>query len=63
MEKIRQLIRNNMGEETFELWDGQFVARKPMQLQVLDINTVSNVIFNLFFLIMHQTLPNTFAHF
>ena len=63
MDKTRQLIRYKMGEEVFELWDGQFVARKPMQLWELDINTVSIVIFLDFFKIMHQTLLNSFTHF
>ena len=54
-----------MGEEAFELWDGQFVARKPMQLWELDINTVSIVIFLDFFLKLctkhYQTLSHTFG--
>ena len=49
MVKTRQLIKDNMGEEEFELWDGKFILRKPMKLQLLDIETVSIVIFKFFF--------------
>ena len=45
MEKTRGFIRDNMKEQALEMWDGQYVARRPIQLRVLDVNTVSIVTF------------------
>ena len=49
MSKTRQLIQDNMAEDDFEIWNGKFIQRKPMELQLLDIETVSIVIFLKFF--------------
>ena len=48
MQKIRDVIRDNMGEGEYNRWSGQYVTKKPMHIQV---GTVSIVIFfNFFFL-------------
>ena len=49
MSKTRQLIQDNMAEDDFEIWDGKFIQRKPMQLWLLDIEIVSIIIFFFFF--------------
>ena len=45
LEKITQLIQDNVTERQFKEWDQQFVHRKPIQLCLLDIERVSIVIF------------------
>ena len=44
MSKTTQLIQDNMAEDDFEVWDEKFIQRKPMQLQLLDVETVSIII-------------------
>ena len=46
--KMRQLIQDTVTERQFKDWDQQFVCRKPIQLQLLDIERVSIVIFSFF---------------
>ena len=54
MQKVRDVIRDNMGEEEYNRWSGQYVTEKPMHIQVgtasiviffsfLKLNTVLNI--------------------
>ena len=45
MSETRQLIQDNIDADDFEILDGKFIQRRPMQLQLLDVETVSIIIF------------------
>ena len=41
MKTTRVLIQDNMNREQFEMWDSQYIARRPLQLRILDDEMVS----------------------
>ena len=46
MAKTRQIIKDNVTQKQFIDWDEQYVQRRPIQLQLLDIEKVCIIIFS-----------------
>ena len=40
MEKTKQIIKDNMGEEEYKAWAEQYITRKPMQMKVTSVSIV-----------------------
>ena len=73
LHKTKQLLKATMPEKEFKKWEGELVKRKPVQLRLLDIETVGimNYLFLKFFLCFFylnitehfQTISNIFYIF
>ena len=73
LHKTKQLLKATMPEKEFKKWEGELVKRKPVQLKLLDVETVGimNYLFFKNFLCFiypnitkyFQTISNTFYIF
>ena len=66
LHKTKQLLKATMPEKEFKKWEGELVKRKPVQLRLLDDETVgimNYLFFKIFLCFFTQTFSNNFKHF